>query len=66
MHCRIRRVAQQDVRSTAGLGTDQLWAALRQRGAATVTGRTASIVSLHRHLLAALLVRPGREFLLSA
>jgi hypothetical protein len=35
----LDRVAQQYARSTAGLGTDQLWAALRQWGAATLTGR---------------------------
>jgi hypothetical protein len=34
----LDRVAQQYARVTAGLGTDQLWAALRQWGAATVTG----------------------------
>jgi hypothetical protein len=33
------RVAQQDVRSTTGIGTDQLWAALRQWGAATLMER---------------------------
>jgi hypothetical protein len=35
----LDRVAQQYARATAGLGTDRLWAALRQWGAATVTGR---------------------------
>jgi len=35
----LDRVAQQYARSTADLGTDQLWAALRQWGAATLTGR---------------------------
>jgi hypothetical protein len=35
----LDRVALQYARSTAGLGTDQLWAALRQWGAATLTGR---------------------------
>jgi hypothetical protein len=35
----LDRVAQQYARATAGLGTDQLWAALRQWGAATLTGR---------------------------
>ena len=34
----LDRVAQQYARATAGLGTDQLWAALRQWGAATLTG----------------------------
>jgi hypothetical protein len=34
----LDRVAQQYVRATAGIGTDQLWAALRQWGAATLTG----------------------------
>jgi hypothetical protein len=32
-------VAQQYARATAGLGTDQPWAALRQWGAATLTER---------------------------
>jgi len=35
----LDRVAQQYARATTGLGTDQLWAALRQWGAATLTGR---------------------------
>ena len=35
----LDRLAQQYARATAGLGTDQLWAALRQWGAATLTGR---------------------------
>lgn len=35
----LARVAQQYARATAGIGTDQLWAALRQWGAATLTGR---------------------------
>ncbi len=35
----LDRVAQQYARATAGIGTDQLWAALRQWGAATLTGR---------------------------
>jgi hypothetical protein len=35
----IDRVAQQYARVTTGIGTDQLWAALRQWGAATLTGR---------------------------
>jgi hypothetical protein len=33
------RVAQQYARVTTGIGTDQLWAALRQWGAAMLTGR---------------------------
>jgi len=33
------RVAQQYARGTTGIGTDQLWAALRQWGAATLTVR---------------------------
>jgi len=32
-------VAQQYTRVTAGIGTDQLWAALRQWGASTLTER---------------------------
>jgi hypothetical protein len=36
---RLRRAAQQYARVTTGIGTDQLWAALRQWGAATLTGR---------------------------
>ncbi len=35
----LDRVAQQYAMATAGVGTDQLWAALRQWGAATLTGR---------------------------
>jgi len=35
----LDRVAQQYARMTTGIGTDQLWAALRQWGAATLTGR---------------------------
>ena len=35
----LDRVAQQYARATAGLGTDQLWAALRQWGAATLMAR---------------------------
>ncbi len=35
----LDRVAQQYARAMAGIGTDQLWAALRQWGAATLTGR---------------------------
>jgi len=35
----LDRVAQQYARATAGIGTDQLWAALRQWGTATLTGR---------------------------
>jgi hypothetical protein len=35
----LDRVAQQYARVMAGIGTDQLWAALRQWGAATLTGR---------------------------
>jgi hypothetical protein len=35
----LDHVAQKYARSTAGLGTDQLWAVLRQWGAATLTGR---------------------------
>jgi hypothetical protein len=35
----LDRVAQQYARVTTGIGTDQLWAALRQWGAATLTGR---------------------------
>ncbi len=35
----LERVAQQYARATAGIGIDQLWAALRQWGAATLTGR---------------------------
>ena len=35
----LDRVAQQYARATAGIGTDQLWAALRQWGAATLTSR---------------------------
>ncbi len=35
----LDRVAQQYARITAGIGTDQLWAALRQWGAATLAGR---------------------------
>jgi hypothetical protein len=35
----LDRVAQQYARATTGLGTDQLWAALRQWGATTLTGR---------------------------
>jgi hypothetical protein len=35
----LDRVAQQFARVTTGIGTDQLWAALRQWGAATLTGR---------------------------
>ncbi len=33
----LDRVAQQYARVTTGIGTDQLWAALRQWGAATLT-----------------------------
>ena len=35
----LDRVAQQYARVTTGIGTDQLWVALRQWGAATLTGR---------------------------
>jgi len=35
----LDRVAQEYARVTTGIGTDQLWAALRQWGAATLTGR---------------------------
>jgi hypothetical protein len=35
----LDRVAQQPARATTGIATDQLWAALRQWGAATLTGR---------------------------
>ncbi len=35
----LDRVAHQYARATAGIGTDQLWAALRQWGAATLTSR---------------------------
>ncbi len=35
----LDRVAQQYARAMAGNGTDQLWAALRQWGAATLTSR---------------------------
>ncbi len=35
----LDRVAQQYAQSMTGIGTDQLWAALRQWGAATLTGR---------------------------
>ena len=35
----LDRVAQQYARVITGIGTDQLWAALRQWGAATLTGR---------------------------
>jgi formylglycine-generating enzyme required for sulfatase activity len=35
----LDRVAQRYARVTTGIGTDQLWAALRQWGAATLTGR---------------------------
>jgi hypothetical protein len=35
----LDRVAQQYARATTGVATDQLWAALRQWGAATLTGR---------------------------
>ncbi|CAG0937620.1 hypothetical protein TFLX_06567 [Thermoflexales bacterium] len=35
----LDRVAQQYARVMAGIGTDQLWAALRQWGAATLTSR---------------------------
>ena len=35
----LDRVAQQYARVMTGIGTDQLWAALRQWGAATLTGR---------------------------
>ncbi|NTU65078.1 MAG: hypothetical protein HGB05_17180 [Chloroflexi bacterium] len=35
----LDRVVQQYARVTTGIGTDQLWAALRQWGAATLTGR---------------------------
>jgi hypothetical protein len=35
----LDRVAQQYARVTTGTGTDQLWAALRQWSAATLTGR---------------------------
>ena len=35
----LDRVAQQYARVTTGIGTDQLWAALRQWGAATLTSR---------------------------
>ena len=35
----LDRVAQQYARAVTGIGTDQLWAALRQWGAATLTGR---------------------------
>jgi hypothetical protein len=35
----LDRVAQQYARATTGIATDQLWAALRQWGATTLTGR---------------------------
>ena len=35
----LDRVAQQYARAVTGIGTDQLWAAHRQQGAATLTGR---------------------------
>jgi hypothetical protein len=35
----LDRVAQQYARATTGIATDQLWAALRQWGASTLTGR---------------------------
>ena len=35
----LDRVVQQYARATTGVATDQLWAALRQWGAATLTGR---------------------------
>jgi hypothetical protein len=35
----LDRVAQQYARATTGVATDQLWAALRHWGAATLTGR---------------------------
>ena len=35
----LDRVAQQYARAVTGIATDQLWAALRQWGAATLTGR---------------------------
>jgi hypothetical protein len=35
----LDRVVQQYARATTGIATDQLWAALRQWGAATLTGR---------------------------
>jgi hypothetical protein len=44
----LDRVAQQCARATAGLGTDQLWAALRQWGAATLTGREGCNIRLGR------------------
>ena len=39
----LDRVAQQYARGTTGIGTDQLWAALRQWGAATLTGRDSPV-----------------------
>jgi len=35
----LARVAQQYARATMGVATDQLWAALGQWGASTLTGR---------------------------
>jgi len=35
----LDHVARQYARAVTGIGTDQLWAALRQWGAATLTGR---------------------------
>ena len=42
----LDRVAQQYARATTGIGTDQLWAALRQWGAATLTGREGTDLSI--------------------
>jgi hypothetical protein len=39
----LDRMAQQYARVTTGIGTDQLWAALRQWGAATLTGREGAV-----------------------
>jgi hypothetical protein len=39
MAASLDRVAQQYARAVTGIGTDQLWAALRQWGAATLPGR---------------------------
>ena len=40
----LDRVAQQYARATTGIATDQLWAALRQWGAATLTGRERLLI----------------------
>jgi hypothetical protein len=44
----LDRVAQQYARGTMGIGTDQLWAALRQWGAATLTGREGAVTWIGR------------------